>query len=498
MSASLRQLLDGLVVVPERLERSIDGITMDSRRVQPGGLFLACAGSRSHGASFIEEAVHRGARAIVVETEGQPRIDAIQLPAGEVPVLGIPELRRQAGLIGARFYGEPSRHMPVIGVTGTNGKTSVSQFIAHALAVDAPAGVIGTLGNGLVSQLESTGHTTPDAVSVQATLADLLAAGARAVVMEVSSHGLDQGRVNGVQFEVAVFTNLTHEHLDYHGDMASYAAAKRLLFQVPDLRAAALNLDDAVGREWHAQLAGKLRVLGFGLDASFAPEVSARDLRLGPEGIAFEAVTPTGVAHIESPLIGRFNASNLLAALSVLLLLGMAPDVAAERLSRLRAVPGRMERFGGGAGRPMAVVDYAHTPDALEQVLMAARAHTRGRLVCVFGCGGDRDRGKRPIMGKVAERLADQVVVTDDNPRSEDPEFIVEEITRGMTHPERAQLIRDRARAIHAALAQAGPDDVVLVAGKGHETEQHIGDRKLLFSDRVEVSRFFGEEVLHG
>ncbi|MGE0081987.1 MAG: UDP-N-acetylmuramoyl-L-alanyl-D-glutamate--2,6-diaminopimelate ligase [Thiohalomonadaceae bacterium] len=486
------------MTLPDEAERTVDGIAMDSRKVTPGALFLACAGARGHGAHFIEDAVRHGARAVCVETDGAARTDAIELPAGVVPVIGMPRLRERAGVIAARYFGEPSAHLPVVGVTGTNGKTSVSQFIAHALAVDAPAGVIGTLGSGLVAQLESTGHTTPDAVSVQATLADLLAAGARAVAMEVSSHGLHQGRVNGIRFEVAVFTNLTREHLDYHGDMAFYAAAKRLLFGMPGLRAAALNLDDPTGRQWHGELRRDLRVLGYGLDAAAAPEVLGRDLVLGPQGIAFEAVTPAGTAHIESPLIGRFNAANLLAALSALILLGMPVATAAERLSRLRAVPGRMERFGGGAGRPTAIVDYAHTPDALEKVLEAARAHTRGRLVCVFGCGGDRDRGKRPVMGEVAERLADRVVLTDDNPRSENPEFIVEEIKRGMSRPEQALVIRDRARAIGTALAEAGADDVVLVAGKGHETEQQIGDRKFPFSDRVEVSRFFGEEVLHG
>jgi len=498
VSASLRKLLDGFLDVPDSVECSVDGITMDSRKVTPGTLFLACAGMRSHGAHFIEDAVRRGARVVLVEAGGGVHTEAVDLHDRAIPVLGVPDLRQRAGILAARFYGEPSMHVPVVGVTGTNGKTSVSQFIAHALAVDAPAGVIGTLGSGLVAQLESTGHTTPDAVRVQATLADLLAAGARAVAMEVSSHGLHQGRVNGVHFEVAVFTNLTHEHLDYHGDMASYAAAKRLLFGMSGLRAAALNLDDPTGRQWHGELRQNLHVLGYGLDAAAAPEVLGRDLVLGPQGIAFEAVTPAGTAHIESALMGRFNAGNLLGALSALILLGMPVATAAERLSRLRAVPGRMERFGGGAGRPTAIVDYAHTPDALEKVLEAARAHTRGRLVCVFGCGGDRDRGKRPVMGEVAERLADQVVLTDDNPRSENPEFIVEEIKHGMSRPEQALVIRDRARAIGTALAEAGADDVVLVAGKGHETEQQIGDRKLSFSDRVEVSRFFGEEVLHG
>ncbi len=497
MSASLRQLLDDIATVPEALECTVEGIAMDSRKVQPGALFLACAGERSHGASYMEDAVRRGAHAVILEAD-EARVDAVALPTRSIPVITVPELRQKAGIIAARFYGEPSSRMPVIGVTGTNGKTSVTQFIAHALSVDAPAGMIGTLGSGLVAQLESTGHTTPDAVSVQATLAELLAAGARAVAMEVSSHGLHQGRVNGVRFRTAVFTNLTHEHLDYHGDMDSYAAAKRLLFQMPALESAALNLDDPTGRDWYAELRSGRRLLGYGLDAAAAPEVLGGDLVLGPQGIAFNVTSPQGTARIVSPLMGRFNASNLLAALAALLLLDMPLATAAERLSRLRAVPGRMERFGGGAGRPTAIVDYAHTPDALEQVLTAARDHTRGRLFCVFGCGGDRDRGKRPLMGKVAERLADRVVVTDDNPRFEDPDFIVEEITRGMSRPAQAQVIRDRAQAIRTALAEAGPDDVVVVAGKGHETEQQVGERRLPFSDRVEVSRFFGEEVLHG
>lgn len=498
MSVSLRALLDGFVDLPAAAECAVDGIAMDSRKVTPGALFLACAGLNTHGVHYMEDAVRRGARAALVETEDTVRVDAVELPSGSIPVIGVPRLHERAGIIAARYFGDPSAHLAVVGVTGTNGKTSVSQFIAQALAVDGRAGVIGTLGSGLVGQLAHTGHTTPDAVSVQATLAELRDAGARAVAMEVSSHGLHQGRVNGVRFEVAVFTNLTREHLDYHGDMDAYAEAKRLLFSTPGLKAAALNLDDPVGRQWYDELRNELRVFGYGLDASASPEVLARDLVLGPQGIAFKAVTPAGTARIESPLMGRFNASNLLAALSALILLGMPVATAAERLSRLRAVPGRMERFGGGAGRPTAIVDYAHTPDALEKVLEAARAHTRGKLVCVFGCGGDRDRGKRPVMGEVAERLADRIVLTDDNPRFENPEAIVEEIKRGMRRPERACVIRDRARAIGTALAEAGADDVVLVAGKGHETEQQIGNQRFPFSDRVEVSRFFGEEVRHG
>ncbi len=485
---TLAELLQGLVVgaAPACV---ITGVTLDSRKVQSGDLFLALGGTRSHGSQYIADAIARGAAAVAVDEHASVDDELA------VPLLRVHELRNNAGVIADRFYGHPTAAMWVVGITGTNGKTSVSQFIAQALSADVPCGVIGTLGSGIYGALRTTGHTTPDAITVQAELAAQFAAGARAVAMEVSSHGLDQQRVAGVAFDVAVFTNLSHEHLDYHGDMASYALAKRRLLQQPGLRHAVLNLDDEVGARWFAERAeSALHFIGYGFEVAENASgeiVRGSNLQLTPAGVAFDVTTPWGSGHIDSPLLGRFNASNLLAALGALLAGGMALETVLQRLNQVRTVPGRMERFGS-AQQPTVVVDYAHTPDALEKVLQALRAHCAGELWCVFGCGGDRDRAKRPLMGQLAEALADRVVLTDDNPRSENPWDIIEDIQRGMKEPDAVYVLRDRAGAIAHAIAQAQAGDVVLVAGKGHETEQIVADRVLPFSDRAEVARLLG------
>jgi len=450
--------------------------------------------------AYLEDAMHRGAAAVALEPKAGmgERTDFIRLQGREVPVIPVRRLSELAGEIAARFYGRPSEHLTVIGVTGTNGKTSVTQYVARALAHDGPVGVIGTLGAGLLGQVQETGHTTPDAVTVQQKLAAFLDAGAGAAVMEVSSHGLHQGRVNGVGFNIAVFTNLTHEHLDYHADFDAYAEAKWRLFEMPGLEAAVINHDDETGRRWLSQLPAGVKPIGYGLcDELQHPQLWARNLRIGPGGLVLDIVTGSQEASLRSPLLGRFNASNLLAALGVLLGAGIELPEAVARLERVSAVPGRMEQFGGAEGQPVVVVDYAHTPDALEQALHALREHAEGKLLCVFGCGGDRDRSKRPRMGKVARQLADIVVLTDDNPRSENPDQIIGEIQRGMDNQENVFIERDRRSAIAWAIAKAGPGDIVLVAGKGHETEQQIGDKRLSFSDRDTVSELLGEGA-HG
>lgn len=488
----LTDLLEGLVPVPAGLSLRIAGLTLDSRKVQPGYLFMAVGGSRDHGAVYIAQALERGAVAVLVDADAAPT----PAPAGAVPLLAVAGLRGKAGTIAARFYGEPSRGLTVYGITGTNGKTSVSQFIAQALSVDAPCGVIGTLGSGLYGALQATGHTTPDAIAVQEQLAVQRAAGAAAAVMEVSSHALDQQRVVGVAFDVAVFTNLSHEHLDYHGDMEAYALAKRRLFQYPGLQAAVLNLDDVVGARWYGELRADTACIGYGF-GTVAQQAAGRVLRgcelvLNAVGLSFTVTSPWGEARIASALLGQFNAANLLAALGALLAGGMSFDTAVQRLKQMHTVPGRMERFGT-ADQPTVVVDFAHTPDALEQVLEALHGHCAGTLWCVFGCGGDRDRAKRPLMGQLAEALADRVVLTDDNPRSENPWDIIEDIRRGMKEPDAVPVMRDRAAAIKYAIDQAGPGDIVLVAGKGHETEQIIGSQVFPFSDREVVARCLRE-----
>ena len=492
----LSALLVGVLHVAERADCAVHGLSLDSRTLREGELFLACAGHTRHGRDYIEQAVAAGAAAVLWEASSgdEDPLTWRTAPSGRaVPILAVPQLSQLVGVIADRFYGQPSRTMFVAGVTGTNGKTSCSQFLAQALSQDGPCGVIGTLGNGLYGALQETRHTTPDAITIHATLADWRARGAHSAVMEVSSHGLEQGRVRGVLFHTAVFTNLTREHLDYHGDMTAYGGAKRRLFEMEGLRCAVINSDDAYGRELLRSLSPAVEAISYGLEIHGAPPaIYGHDLHLDADGLRLQVSTAWGDGVLHSRLLGRFNASNLLAVLGVLLSRGVAMPVALERLAQLATVPGRMERFGGGAN-PLLVVDYAHTPDALQQALSALREHTQGRLWCVFGCGGDRDRGKRPEMGAIAERLADFVIVTDDNPRHEDPWDIVAGILGGMTNPDAVYVERDRRLAIAKALRNAAVDDVILIAGKGHESYQQFGERRVPYSDVATVQQLLAE-----
>ncbi|HXH03908.1 MAG TPA: UDP-N-acetylmuramoyl-L-alanyl-D-glutamate--2,6-diaminopimelate ligase [Candidatus Competibacteraceae bacterium] len=492
---SLSTLLHGLAPVTPAEERTIIGLASDSRLARPGDLFLALRGLHHHGLEFLPELHRAGVAAVAWE----PPYDGALPAADGLPLIPVAELSRRLGVIAERFHGFPSRDMTLIGVTGTDGKTSCSQFIAQALGLlGMPCGVLGTIGYGLPGHLMPASHTTPDALTLWERLAALREQGVRRLAMEVSSHALEQGRVMGLRFEVAVLTNLTRDHLDYHGSLEAYAAAKRKLFTDYDIRCAVLNLDDAFGRRLAAELVDSVAVIGYGLGRAPAdwhgPWLGCRELHALAGGLELAIDTSHwGEARVSSPLLGRFNGANLLAVLGVLLALQVPFGDAVTALERLSTVPGRMERFGGGRGRPLAVVDYAHTPNALEQVLAALREHIHdGRLWCVFGCGGDRDPGKRPQMGAVAERLADRVIVTNDNPRSEAPEAIAEQILAGMRAPERARIILDRGAAIQYALRKAAPGDIVLIAGKGHEDYQLIGGRRLDFSDRIVVRQWLG------
>ena len=464
-------------------ELAVTGLVQDSREVAPGDAFVAIAGFGAHGLHFVDAARAAGASAILFEP---PAPD--DLPAPD-DAIAVPGLRKRMGAMADQFHGQPSAAMTTVGVTGTNGKTSTVQLLAQAWTLRGQkAGTVGTLGAGVWPKIVPTGFTTPLVLRLHALLAQLRDEGAQAVAMEVSSHALDQGRVDGVHFDVGVFTNLTRDHLDYHGDMASYGAAKARLFDWPGLRAAAVNLDDAFGRELFAAVGGKVRAIGFSSRGAAGASVRAEDLHLDGRGIRF-MLHAGGQAHpVRSPLLGRFNVDNLLAVAATLFALGMAPALVAETLSQLVPVDGRMNRLGGEAGQPLVVIDYAHTPDALEQALASLRGHTAGRLLCVFGCGGERDTGKRPQMAAIAERLADRVVVTDDNPRREDGDAIVAGILAGFADPSRVVVQRDRARAIALAIAEAGADDVVLVAGKGHEPYQEIDGVRHPFDD-TEVAR---------
>jgi UDP-N-acetylmuramoyl-L-alanyl-D-glutamate--2,6-diaminopimelate ligase len=468
-------------------------LAIDSREVRRGDVFLAYPGIASDGRRFIAQAIANGASAVVWERTGFAW-DA----AWRVPNVAVDGLKGLAGYLAHEVYDRPSQVLWTMGVTGTNGKTSCSQWLAQACTIaGARTGVVGTLGVGFPSHpadapatLRPTANTTPDAVELHRSLAGLLAEGAQGVAMEVSSIGLEQGRVNGIHFGAALFTNLSRDHLDYHGDMESYARAKQMLFQSPGLAHAVVNLDDVQGVQIARMLAGS-RVNRVGYSAY--PDVASRsglesfleahDLRLNVDGLAFELRSSWGDARIESPLLGRFNASNLLGVLGMMLVSGVPFASAVGAIALLQPVTGRMQKIGGD-GRPLVVVDYAHTPDALEKTLAALRDSARtagGRLLAVFGCGGDRDRGKRSLMGAVASRHADLIVVTSDNPRGEDPEAIIDEIEAGVTVAH--ERIVDRRSAIAHAVAAASAADIVLLAGKGHETYQEIAGVRHPFSD---------------
>jgi UDP-N-acetylmuramoyl-L-alanyl-D-glutamate--2,6-diaminopimelate ligase len=407
-----------------------------------------------------------------------------------IPVFGIPDLKYKVGDIAERFYGNPSIRQHVIGVTGTNGKTSVSQFIAQALHQDNKCGVIGTLGNGIFGQLKAGLHTTPDAITLHSILADLKHEGAEKVVIEVSSHALDQGRTAGVAFDVAVFTNLSHEHLDYHGNMMNYGLAKRRLFESKTLKYAVINIDDDFGRALLVSMPGSVGTVSYGFESKdLLPSLMGSDLKLDQTGLSMHVESDWGKGELRVPILGSFNGYNLLAALGALLASGIGFDDAMQRLSLIQPVDGRMEGYGGDDGCPLVVVDYAHTPDALKQALKALREHTTGKIHCVFGCGGDRDRSKRPMMGKEAEELADYVVVTEDNPRTESSELIVADILSGFSNVDAIRVIADRATAISKTISHADVNDVVLIAGKGHENHQLIGGKRLPFSDEKEVEK---------
>jgi UDP-N-acetylmuramoyl-L-alanyl-D-glutamate--2,6-diaminopimelate ligase len=476
----LDALLEGLAPASPR---AIAGLTLDSRRVVRGGAFVALPGARTHGLAHAAQASAQGAACVLFEP---PAPADIELPDNAIAV---PHLRERLGELADRFFASPSLSMPVIGVTGTNGKTSTVQLLGQALTrAGTPAGTVGTLGAGLFGKLEAGERTTPDVIEVHAQLARMHREGAQAVAMEVSSHALDQGRVDGVRFQVAVFTNLTRDHLDYHGDMQSYGEAKARLFAWAGLRAAVINLDDAFGATLQARVAADVDVFGVSSRGAAKARIKAENIELSGIGLRFRLVEGDASVDVRSRLLGRFNIDNLLAVAATLRALGWTLEQAGAAIETLDPVPGRMNRLGGDTKEPLVVIDYAHTPDALEQALSSLREHTEGKLVCVFGCGGERDRGKRPQMAEIAERLADAVIVTDDNPRNEDSDAIVAEIVAGFANPRAVAVERDRARAIVLAVENAQPGDVVLIAGKGHEPYQEIAGVKHLFDDAVHAA----------
>lgn len=490
-SLSLKDLLaPWRIDVPEcRLKE----MTLDSRQAAAGDLFLAVKGHQTDGRRYIAQAIAQGVSAVLAEAEGEAENGSVVLSHG-VPVVYLQGLNQQLSNIADRFYREPSARMRLIGVTGTNGKTTTTQLLAQwGQLLGERSAVMGTVGNGLLGQVIPSENTTGSAVDVQRELDELASAKATFTAMEVSSHGLVQARVAALRFAAAAFTNLSRDHLDYHGSMEEYEAAKWRLFTEHQVGQAVINVDDPVGHRRIAEIPNAVAVtmednLPEGWKGRWlkATSVSYHD---NGATVAFDSSWGTGV--LESRLMGAFNVSNLLVAFGVMLALGYELTDLVEAAPKLQPVCGRMEVFSA-PGRPTVVVDYAHTPDALEKALEAARLHCKGELWCVFGCGGDRDRGKRPLMGGVAERLADRVVVTDDNPRSEEPQAIIADILTGFVDAGRAQAISGRAEAVASAIMQAGADDVVLIAGKGHEDYQIIGSRRLDYSDRETVASLLG------
>ncbi|ANJ67938.1 UDP-N-acetylmuramoyl-L-alanyl-D-glutamate--2,6-diaminopimelate ligase [Halothiobacillus diazotrophicus] len=476
-----------LTVSAEMAAQEVRALTDDSREVGPGVVFVARAGVHHQATDYIPMALERGAPLVLCE---QPWADG--------RCVQVPNLTSQLWRLVSLGCGEDLSCLQIVGVTGTNGKTSVTHFIAGALKRSgaqhtAEIGVIGTLGAGLWSpgldRLKPTGNTTPGLLEILAICVDFVRTGVRYVAMEVSSHALDQGRLDGVPITAAVFTNLSRDHLDYHGDMTRYFAAKAKLFMRPELKAAIVNFDSSVAEDLLEAMSGSAACWVYGLGdpdwrVADCQQVTVRHMVASPEGLRLTVQSPLGELSLATALIGAFNASNLLAALTTLLALGMPLEMAVSGLNQAEAPPGRMERFElPGAGH--AIVDYAHTPDALDQVLRAVRDHRgdRGRTICVFGCGGERDRGKRALMGAVADRLAEVIVLTNDNPRSESPQAIIDDIIAGISVHANVTIEPDRAAAIRQALDAAGPEDWVVIAGKGHERTQEIAGTFLPFSD---------------
>ncbi|MDX2350267.1 MAG: UDP-N-acetylmuramoyl-L-alanyl-D-glutamate--2,6-diaminopimelate ligase [Porticoccus sp.] len=482
VECTLQQLLPDVILPQALTELPVAGLSLDSRSVKSGEIFIALPGGVKDGRDYIDQALANGAAAVLAEAEGLDDLNP--------RVISISHLNQKLSGIAGRFYGDPSDQLSLTGITGTNGKTTCSQLLAQVFSlVGAPSGAIGTLGYGVVtkghSNMTDTGMTTPDAITVQAILAEYAADGVDHVAMEVSSHSLDQSRVAGVSFDTAIFTNLSRDHLDYHGDLVSYAGAKMQLFAMPDLANAVVNVDDPVGSEIALQLASSINVCGYSLLNNNA-SIFAKNIVLSGSGLRALVLTPWGEGEINSSLLGKFNLQNLLAVIGAACLQGVSLDDVLRVVPHLQSVPGRMELISIDVG-PQVVVDYAHTPDALEKVLETLREHCSSQLWCVFGCGGDRDRGKRAQMGNIASRYADHVVITNDNPRSESAESIAVDIREGLAKGATAITCLDRAEAIRTAVDNAGDNDIVLIAGKGHEEYQLLGTERLPFSDQVQA-----------
>ncbi|MCL1062650.1 UDP-N-acetylmuramoyl-L-alanyl-D-glutamate--2,6-diaminopimelate ligase [Shewanella benthica] len=475
---------------------SFNNISLDSRAITAGDLFIAVAGHLVDGRKFIGAAFEQGAVAALVHTDDPAEHGRLKLEQTGSPQVLFFQLSQHLSAIGAQAYPLGAQRLKLIGVTGTNGKTSITQLMAQLVALlGKQASLMGTLGNGLWGDLVDSGNTTADPITISAQLQAYNLAGADLCAMEVSSHGLIQGRVEAVPFDVAVFTNLSRDHLDYHGTMEAYADAKKRLFKFTSLQSSLINLDDEVGRQWLCE-EQSAKYIGFSICSAYADTASiyTLDNHQHHQGVTATLVWPEGQAKLASPLLGCFNLSNLVAALGALYLIGYDMRAMVAMAPQLKPVAGRMERFTTANGVTL-VVDYAHTPDAIEQALKALRGHCEGLLWCLFGCGGDRDKGKRPLMAQAAEAYADKVMVTSDNARSESPEVIIEEILAGLSVPKRVLTQVNREKAIRQVVALAKPGDLVLLAGKGHETYQEIAGERLDYDERALAKSLAGERI---
>lgn len=468
----------------------VTGLSLDSRQVQPGDLFFALPGEKRDGSHYIQAAMAAGASAVLAEGD----CFEVGLWEKKLPLIRFPQLKARCGEIGARFYGNPSQKLKVIAITGTNGKTSSTHYLATLLnTLGLPCSIVGTLGNGLLGELIPSSNTTPDPISLQRFFANSLAQGCSHVAMEASSHALVQHRLAGTQLAAAVFTNLSLDHLDYHHTFEAYTAAKKKLFTDFNAPLTILNGDDEQGKAWATefQKMGK-KVYVYGLEAPHTVSekwVTAKNLSFSQTGISGICETQDGWGSFQISLLGHFNLSNVLGVVASLLALGVSLEDILPKIHQLQPVKGRMQ-FIQSMGRPTVVIDYAHTPDALEKALKSLRPYVSGKLWCVFGCGGDRDKSKRPLMGKIASECADQVILTNDNSRSEDPLVILEEIAAGMVDQKNVIIEPDRRTAIHTALKKAHEKDWILIAGKGHEEYQEIQGKRSHFSDWETVTEF--------
>lgn len=493
-------LLEGFIddsLVEQCRNLTVNALVQDNRKARAGNLFIAHQGYNTHGLLYAQDAVAKGVSVVLWDGDLENRDEILDSISNKVLCIHCENLKDKVGEIASRYYEQPSLSLNTIGVTGTDGKTSIAHFLAQCLdAYDVHCGVLGTLGNGFINDLHPTGLTTADALLVQKTLAEIQQAGAKHVVMEVSSHGLVQGRVNGVAFTTAVLSNIAADHLDYHGTMENYAAAKRRLFYTPGLGAAVINLDDEFGRSLAKEVRDHVCVWGYSLNKDVSAYkdiadyfVNVQEIKPFERGYHLSVSTPKGEACFDLPLLGRFNVSNGLAVLSTLLVSQFSLEHAVDSLSAVHSVDGRVEIIYQ-PGKPVVVVDYAHTEQGLAAVCSSMREHFTGAIWCVFGCGGDRDRSKRPLMAQAVEKYADKIIVTTDNPRHEDPQDIVDQVVAGFSSLDNVEVILDRRTAIDIVIANAQSGDVVLLAGKGHETSQIVGDVHIAFDDR-RVAREF-------